>query len=77
MKHASLVFKSWRKKLTYAPILIFSKPIKNVVVYGDASRQGLGCVLMITNSSRQLTQHELNYPTLDLEWAIVVFALKI
>ena len=52
------------------------------VVYSDASRQGLGCVLMqhgkvITYASRQLKKHELNYPTHDLELAAVVFALKI
>ena len=28
-------------------------------------------------ASRQLKQHELNYPTHDLELAVVVFALKI
>ncbi|WVZ59694.1 hypothetical protein U9M48_009804 [Paspalum notatum var. saurae] len=43
-------------------------------VYCDASRQGLGCVLMqeghvIAYASRQLRQHEQNYPTHDLELA--------
>ena len=52
------------------------------MVYSDASRQGLGCVLMqndrvITYASRQLKKHEENYPTHDLELAVVVFALKI
>ena len=52
------------------------------VVYSDASRQGLGCVLMqndrvIAYASRQLKKHEENYPTHDLELAEVVFALKI
>ena len=52
------------------------------VVYSDASRQGLGCVLMkngrvIAYASRQLKKHEQNYPTHDLELAVVVFALKI
>ena len=52
------------------------------VVYSDASRQGLGCILMqngrvIAYSSRQLKKHEQNYPTHDLELAAVVFALKI
>ncbi|WMV25101.1 hypothetical protein MTR67_018486 [Solanum verrucosum] len=52
------------------------------VVYCDASRVGLGCVLMknrkvIAQSSRQLKIHEKNYPTLDLEFGVVVFALKI
>ena len=52
------------------------------MVYNDASRQGLGYVLMqndrvIAYASRQLKKHEENYPTHDLELATVVFALKI
>ena len=52
------------------------------MVYSDASRQGLDCVLMqerkvIAYASRQLKPHEENYPTHDLELAAVVFALKI
>jgi len=51
-------------------------------VYCDASRIGLGCVLMqngnvIAYASRKLKKHEQNYPTHDLEMAAVVFALKI
>ena len=50
-------------------------------VYCDASRLGLGCVLMqegkvVSYLSRQLRPHEENYPTHDLELAAVVFALK-
>ena len=50
-------------------------------MYCDASRVGLGCVLMqndrvIAYASRQLKKHEENYPTHDLELAVVVFALK-
>ena len=52
------------------------------VVYSDASRQRLGCVLMqdgrvIAYASRKLKKHQKNYPTHDLELAAVVFALKI
>ena len=52
------------------------------MVYNDASRQGLGCVLMhndrvIAYASRQLKKHEENYPTHDLDLEAVVFALKI
>jgi len=55
---------------------------KGYVVYSDASRKGLGCVLMqngrvLAYASRQLKPHELNYPTHDLELAAVIFALKI
>ena len=51
-------------------------------MYCDASRIGLGCVLMqngkvIAYTSRQLKKHEQNYLTHDLEMAVVVFALKI
>ena len=51
-------------------------------MYCDASRVGLGCVLMqhgkvIAYASRQLKKHEQNYPTHDLEMAAVIFALKI
>ena len=51
------------------------------VVYSDASKKGLGCVLMqngrvIAYASRQLKEYERNYPTHDLELAAVVFALK-
>ncbi|WVZ80547.1 hypothetical protein U9M48_028015 [Paspalum notatum var. saurae] len=51
-------------------------------VYCDASRLGLGCVLMqegkvIAYASRQLRDHEKNYPTHDLELAAVVHALKV
>jgi ribonuclease HI len=55
---------------------------KDFVVYCDASKQGLGCVLMqegkvVAYASRQLEKHEENYPTHDLELAAVVHALKI
>ena len=50
--------------------------------YSDASRVGLGCVLMqsgraVAYGSCHLKNHEQNYPTHDLELAAVVFALKI
>ena len=51
-------------------------------MYCDASRAGLGCVLMqservVAYSYRQLKNHEQNYPTHDMELAAIVFALKI
>nr|GEW57866.1 DNA/RNA polymerases superfamily protein [Tanacetum cinerariifolium] len=51
-------------------------------IYSDASKKGLGCVLMqhgkvIAYASRQLKPYEVNYPTHDLELVAVVFALKI
>ena len=51
-------------------------------MYYDASKDGLGCVLMqsgrvVAYGSRQLKNHEQNYLTHDLELATIVFALKI
>ena len=51
-------------------------------MYCDASKDGLGCVLMqsgrlVAYGSRQLKNHEQNYPTRDMELAAIVFALKI
>ena len=51
-------------------------------MYCDASRDGLGYVLMhfgrvLAYGSLQLKNHERNYPTHDMELAAVVFALKI
>ena len=50
-------------------------------MYSDASRIGLGCILMqdgkvVAYAPRQLKPHEQNYPTHDLELAAIVFALK-
>ncbi|GJX96575.1 putative reverse transcriptase domain-containing protein [Tanacetum coccineum] len=55
--------------------------IENFVVYCDASRNGLGAILMqkdkfIAYASRKLKIHEKNYTTHDLELGAVVFALK-
>ena len=75
-------FEELRQRLTTAPVLALPSGKDGYVVYSDASRQGLGCVLMqngrvISYASDQLKKHEQNYPTHDLELAAVVFALKI
>ena len=75
-------FEGLRQRLTTTPVLALPSGKDGYVVYSDASRQGLGCVLMqdgrvIAYASRQLKKHEQNYPTHDLELAAVVFALKI
>ncbi|KAA0057515.1 pol protein [Cucumis melo var. makuwa] len=54
---------------------------RSFVIYSDASKKGMGCVLMqqgkmVAYVSRQLKNHEQNYSTHDLELAAVVFALK-
>ncbi|WVZ88972.1 hypothetical protein U9M48_035439 [Paspalum notatum var. saurae] len=75
-------FQTLKKLLTSAPVLAQPDVTKPFDVYCDASGNGLGCVLMqegrvIAYASRQLRKHEANYPTHDLELALVVHALKI
>ena len=74
-------FQELKQKLTTA--LVLTAPINGELftVYYDVSTVGLGCVLMqqgkvVAYASRQLKQHERNYPAHDLELAAVVFALK-
>ena len=71
-----------KTKLTSAPVLIVPSGTEGFAIYSDASKLGLGCVLMqhgkvIAYASRQLKIHERNYLTHDLELAAVIFALKI
>ncbi|KAI3814357.1 hypothetical protein L1987_19110 [Smallanthus sonchifolius] len=75
-------FQTLKQKLCNAPILTLPDGNDDLVVYCDASNQGLGYVLMqrgkvIAYASRQLKIHEKNYMTHDLELGAVVFALKI
>ncbi|WVZ62418.1 hypothetical protein U9M48_012174 [Paspalum notatum var. saurae] len=75
-------FEELKKRLTTAPVLTFPDIHKPFSVYCDASRLGLGCVLMqegkvIAYASRQLRDHEKNYSTHDLKLAAVVHALKV
>ncbi|XP_070031163.1 uncharacterized protein [Nicotiana tomentosiformis] len=75
-------FQEYKKRLTTVPMLTFPIGSSGFKVYCDASRVGLGCVLMqdgkfIAYSSMQLKNHENNYPTHDLEHVAVVFALMI
>lgn len=75
-------FQELKTRLVTAPVLTIPKGNEDLVIYSDASHQGLGCVLMqqakvIAFASRQLKNHERNYPTHDLELAAVVFDLKL
>ncbi|KAH0728078.1 hypothetical protein KY284_003943 [Solanum tuberosum] len=75
-------FQEMKKRLISAPVLTLPEGTQGFVVYCDASRIGWGCVSMqnakvIDYASRQLKVHEKNYPTHDLELAVVVFVLKI
>ncbi|KAI3825144.1 hypothetical protein L1987_06620 [Smallanthus sonchifolius] len=76
------VFQTLKQKLCNAPILTLPNGNDDLVIYCDASNQGLGCVLMqrgkvIAYALRQLKIHEKNYTTYDLELGAVVFALNI
>ncbi|KAJ9551909.1 hypothetical protein OSB04_015954 [Centaurea solstitialis] len=71
-------FNNLKGKLTRAPILTLPNGMDGFVVYCDASKLGLGCVLMqdgkvIAYASRKLKVHELNYPTHDMELAAVIW----
>jgi hypothetical protein len=62
-------FQTLKHKIVNATILSLFESGKHFTVYTDASRIGLGCVLMqagkvIDCGSRQLKKHERNYPTL-------------
>jgi hypothetical protein len=75
-------FQELKRRLVSAPILTIPDGSGGLVIYSDASKQGLGCVLMqhgrvVAYASRQLKPYEQNYPTHDMELAAVVFALKI
>ncbi|GJS01223.1 putative reverse transcriptase domain-containing protein [Tanacetum coccineum] len=82
-------FQLLKQKLCSAPILALPEPpppmyegSEDFIAYCDASKKGLGAVLMqrekvISYASRQLKIHEKNYTTHDLELGAVVFALKI
>jgi hypothetical protein len=75
-------FQELKERLTSALVLALPSGTEGFVVYSDASKRGLGCVLMqhrrvIAYASRQLKSHEVNYPVHDLELAVVVFALRV
>ena len=75
-------FQELKTRLVTAPVLALPDDQGNFVIFSDASRKGLGCVLMqhgkvIAYASRQLKPHEQKYPTHDMELAAIVFALKI
>ncbi|GJV12392.1 putative reverse transcriptase domain-containing protein [Tanacetum coccineum] len=67
-----LAFQTLKDKLCNALVLALPDGSEDFVVYCDASRIGLGCVLMqrgkvIAYASRQLKIHEKNHTTHDLE----------
>ena len=66
--------------MTRTPILVVPNSIGDFVVCTDASLEGVCVLLMqdgrvIAYKSRKLKDHELNYPTHDLELVVIVHAL--
>jgi hypothetical protein len=75
-------FRELKERLTSALVLALPSRTEEFVVYSDASKGGLGCVLMqhgcvIAYASRQLNSHEVNYPVHDLKLVVVVFVLRV
>ena len=75
-------FQELKRRLTSTPILVVPERGQKYSVNCDASKDGLGFVLMqsgrvVAYGSRQLKNHEQNYPTHYMELAAIVFALKI
>ncbi|GJY40300.1 putative reverse transcriptase domain-containing protein [Tanacetum coccineum] len=73
---AEAAFQLLKQKLCSAPILALPKGSENFMVYCDASRKGLGTVLMqrekvVAYTSYQLKIHEKNYTTHYLELGAV------
>ncbi|WMV41840.1 hypothetical protein MTR67_035225, partial [Solanum verrucosum] len=65
-------FSELKTRLTTTPVWTLPTGSDGYVIYCDATRVGLGCVLMqrgnvIAYASRHLKVHEKNYPTHDLE----------
>ncbi|RVW72772.1 Transposon Tf2-12 polyprotein [Vitis vinifera] len=74
-------FQELKNRLVSAPILTILSGSGGFVVYSDASHQGLSCVLMqhgrvVAYASRQLKPYERNYPTHDLELAVVELNMR-
>nr|GEV22401.1 Ty3-gypsy retrotransposon protein [Tanacetum cinerariifolium] len=68
-----------KRKLVSSPVLTLPSGTGGYQIYSDASKKGLGCVLMqhgkvIAYASRQLKPYEENYLTHDLELAVVLYA---
>ena len=75
-------FQELKRRLTSALILMVLERGPMYIVYCDDSKGGLGCGLMqskrvVAYGSRQMKNHERNYPTHDMELTAIVFALKI
>jgi hypothetical protein len=81
-KKCAVAFQRLKELLTTAPILKVPDMDADFLVCTDASKEGLGRVLMqdrqvIAYISRKLRRHEENYAMHDLELLAMVYALKV
>ena len=70
-----------KKRLTTASVLTILQVSTGFAIYCDASKFGLGAVLMqhgkvVAYAIRQLKDYESRYATHDMELAAIMFALK-
>jgi hypothetical protein len=75
-------FRRLKELLTTAPILKVPDMDAEFLVCTDASKEGLGRILMqdgqaIAYISRKLRRHEENYTTHDLYLLAIIYALKV
>jgi len=74
------IYQELKKILTTS--LVQPNPTGHFVIFCDASKIRLRCVLMqdkkrvVGYASSKLRAHEINYSTHDLELVIIAFALK-
>ena len=75
-------FQELKRRLTSASVIIVPEQGQRYIMYCDASKEGMECVLIqsgrvVDYGFRQLKNHEQNYPTHDMELVAIVFTLKI
>ena len=78
-KKQEIEFQPLKQGLCEAPILALPEGNDDFIVYYDASRQGLGCVLLnkdVMDASRQLKGHEKDHTTPDLVFGTIVIVLR-
>ena len=71
-----LYYSLTKGRLTAANVLTLFSGLEGFIIYSDALKKGLGCVLMqhgrvIAFALRKLKQHEVNYLVHDLDLAII------
>jgi hypothetical protein len=81
-KKCSEAFQGLKGLLKTTPILKVPHMDMDFLVYTDASKEGLGRVLMqddrvIAYISRKLRKHEENYATPDLELLAIMYAWRV